>query len=267
MFCLDKGKVRMADPSWWRSGARVEDYAAHDFADFAQEFLRRNSDYQHEWTEAVKSAAAHSSPATRPAEKLAGRWGLCFPVRPDAAPSQEPALWLPDHAVGVVTVEGPAEPLKFTPPGGSEVVAEHLIGDERHLVLRSGAIRIRLCLRQAPARSAPTFVITLDAYAAKRLTAAGVAERVLQGASEHLPKLPAPTPYQCRRLIQMLRLHDALQGGAAIRDVAFGLIFPRMVPLIGAAWKGSGERRHAHRLVAQVRQMIGGGYRRLLLYG
>lgn len=259
--------MRMADPSSWRSGASAEEYAAHDFADFAQEFLRRNSDYQHEWAQVRESAAVTTASAAGSGEQLAGRWGLCVPVRPDAVPSQEPALWLPDHAVRVVTIEGPAEPLMFTPPGGTEVVAEHLIGDERHLVLRSGANRIRLCLRQSSARSAPTFVITLDAYAAKRLAMAGVAERVLRGANGRLPKLSAPTPYQCRRLIQMLRLHDALQGGAAIRDVAFGLIFPRMTPLTGAAWKGSGERRHAHRLVAQVRQMIGGDYRRLLLYG
>jgi len=157
--------------------------------------------------------------------------------------------------------------LAFAPPTGAEIVVEHLVGDERHLVLRSGANRIRLCLRQASARNAPTFVITRDAHAAKRLAAAGLAERMLHGASGHLPKPSAPTPYQRRRLIQMLNIHDALQNDAAIRDVAFGLIFSRMTPLFGAAWKGSGERRHAHRLVAQIRQMIGGGYRRLLLYG
>ncbi|MGE8134148.1 DNA -binding domain-containing protein [Novosphingobium subterraneum] len=257
----------MADPSPWRSGASAEHYAAHDFADFAQEFLRRNSDYQHEWAEVTECAAATLTSATGSETELARRWGLCVPVRPDATPRQEPALWLPHQAVGVVTIEGPAGPLMFTPPGDTEVVAEHLIGDERHLVLRSGAVHLRLCLRQAPTRSVPTFVISLDANAAKRLVAVGVAERVLQGASGRLPKLPAPTPYQCRRLIQMLRLHDALQGGAAMRDIAFGLIFPRMVPLTGAAWKGSGERRHTHRLIAQVRQMIGGGYRQLLLCG
>lgn len=256
----------MADPSLWRSGASAEHYAAHDFADFAQEFLRRNSDYQHEWAEATAAATAPSASGAGSAKELAGRWGLSSPVCPDASPMQEPALWSPDHAVGVVTIEGPAEPSMFTPPGDTEVVAEHLIGDERHLVLRSDAVRIRLCLRQSSIRVAPTFVIALDAYAAKRLAVVGIVERVLQGASGRLPKLPAPTPYQCRRLIQMLRIYDALQDGAAIRDVAFGLIFPRMTPLTGAAWKGSGERRHAHRLVTQVRQMIGGGYRRLLLY-
>ncbi|MDE1943841.1 MAG: DUF2285 domain-containing protein [Betaproteobacteria bacterium] len=257
----------MADPSSWRSDASVEHYAVHDFADFAQEFLRRNSDYQREWAEMTAPDAVMSASATRSEDGLVGRWGLCFPVRPDASPMQEPALWRPEHAVGVVTIEGPAELLLFAPRAGVEVAADHLIGDERHLVLRSGAVRIRLCLRQSSDRVAPTFVITVDAYAVKRLAVAGIAELVLQGANVRLPKRLAPTPYQCRRLIQMLRLHDALQGGAAVRDVAFGLIFPRMTPLTGAAWKGSGERRHAHRLVAQVRQMIGGGYRRLLLYG
>jgi hypothetical protein len=65
----------------------------------------------------------------------------------------------------------------------------------------------------------------------------------------------------------LLGIHDALEDGASIREVAFTQMFPRMRPLHGAEWKAAGERRHAHRLVAQVRQMIGGGYRRLLLYG
>lgn len=51
---------------------RAAPYAQHDFPDFAQEFLRRNSAYR-----------AHHAAASRgtDTEKLARTWGLHFPVR------------------------------------------------------------------------------------------------------------------------------------------------------------------------------------------
>ncbi|WP_238550607.1 DUF6499 domain-containing protein [Blastomonas sp. AAP53] len=54
-------------------------YAAHDFADFAQEFLRRNTDYRAEFDRTAKTKAPTET-ATR--EGLAGRWGLSWPFRP-----------------------------------------------------------------------------------------------------------------------------------------------------------------------------------------
>ena len=48
------------------------------------------------------------------------------------------------------------------------------------------------------------------------------------------------------------------------RDLAFGLVFPRHRPLTGATWKGSGERRHTLRLIADARRLVTSGYRKLL---
>lgn len=54
---------------------RSEGFLAHDFADFAQEFLRRNAAYRdHVWLEYAKR-----TPAQDRGEDLARRWGLCFP--------------------------------------------------------------------------------------------------------------------------------------------------------------------------------------------
>ncbi|GAY19943.1 hypothetical protein SFOMI_0465 [Sphingobium fuliginis] len=48
------------------------------------------------------------------------------------------------------------------------------------------------------------------------------------------------------------------------RDLAFGLVFPRHRPLAGATWKGSSERRHTLRLIADARRLVISGYRKLL---
>lgn len=71
----------MDDHSSWRSPSAADHYAAHDFADFAQEFLRRNGDYQREWAEIDKHAVEASGHPDHLKEGLAGRWGLCFPLR------------------------------------------------------------------------------------------------------------------------------------------------------------------------------------------
>lgn len=80
LFCLNKGKVRMTDHPSWRSPTVADDYAGHDFADFAQELLRRNSDYCREWAQTQTCAAESASQADQLREGLAGRWGLCFPL-------------------------------------------------------------------------------------------------------------------------------------------------------------------------------------------
>ena len=176
-------------------------------------------------------------------------------------------MWLPELLPGVVVLEDPGPPSAFIPPSGVEIIADHTAFGERHLVLASISGRVRLCIRHAATRDIPAFVVTVDAHSAKRLTAAAVAERILFWPDTARPKQAVPTVYQRQRLIQMLTIHDALFRGGSIRDIAFGLIFPTSHPLTGAAWKGSGERRHASRLVAELRRMVSGGYRKLLLQG
>ncbi|WP_309751274.1 transcriptional regulator domain-containing protein [Novosphingobium sp.] len=71
----------MTEHPSWRSSSTAEDYAAHDFADFAQEYLRRNADYRREWEETEQAAVDAEDHADQLREGLAGRWGLCFPLR------------------------------------------------------------------------------------------------------------------------------------------------------------------------------------------
>lgn len=213
----------------------------------------------------------HVQPSPRPRPINCGRvWpddgAFAFPCAPDAEPDENPALWSPEDMPGVVMLESPASSA-FTLPTNIEILADHVVAGERHLVLASLAGRVRLCIRQSAFRNVPTMVITMDAHAAKRLDAAAVAEGIVF--RQILPKsrISVPTAYQRRRLVLMLKVHDALLGGASHRDIAFEHIFPRNHPLAGAEWKGSSECRHTHRFISELRQMVSAGYRRLLLQG
>mgnify|MGYP007034352963 CR=1 FL=1 len=69
----------MAASRGWRSPQTAEHYANHDFADFAQEFLRRNAEYRRDHAETIARIADHPQTEKQEQEGLAGRWGLSFP--------------------------------------------------------------------------------------------------------------------------------------------------------------------------------------------
>lgn len=160
-----------------------------------------------------------------------------------------------------------ADPSRAIPmPRASEPLVEVSTVAERNLVIGIGVARLRLCIRHAPRCSTPRLAIPCDAGCTLRLAAAARFQRVTQG--RHLPfdRSSPPSPYQRRRFTQLLMLHDALEAGASTRELAFGLVLPNHRPLGGALWKGSSERRHVLRLIADARRLVSGGYRALLLH-
>ena len=160
-----------------------------------------------------------------------------------------------------------AEPARAIPlPSGSEPLVDIATGEERHIVAAHGTARLRLCVRLAPSRPFPTYAIPCDSACALRLAAASHLQRVMRGDRIAADRAALPTTNQRARYTGLLRIHDALEAGASSRDLAFGLVLPNHRPLAGAIWKGSGERRHVLRLIADARRLIATGYRRLLLH-
>lgn len=149
-------------------------------------------------------------------------------------------------------------------PPGFEPLADHSDLNEHHLVVAKDAARLRLCLRATPPRCPDCLVILRDRCAVVRLAAAARFERVTRGLRPGPDRAASPSAYRRSRLVQLLSIYDALEAGADQRDIAFGLVFPRHRPLIGANWKGSSERRHTLRLIADARRLVTGGYRKLL---
>jgi Family of unknown function (DUF6499) len=69
----------MSGGSTWRSRSTAADFVSHDYADFAQEFLRRNEGYGEDHGATERRIAKRPGSAASEREGLAGRWGLSFP--------------------------------------------------------------------------------------------------------------------------------------------------------------------------------------------
>jgi hypothetical protein len=83
----------------WRSEANAQRYADHDYADFAQEFLHRNHDYQRDFADTYARIASQPAIADAEKEGLAGRWGLRFPHRSSIQPAHQPSALVIDGIV------------------------------------------------------------------------------------------------------------------------------------------------------------------------
>lgn len=256
----------MSGGSSWRSPSTADQYRHHDYADFAQEFLNRNASYRQDHADTLARIAEFPQTEQGEQEGLSRRWGLSFPTDPHASPRVNPALWSPDAAPDVVIIEAADPALAIPLPPGSEPLVEIATDGGRHVVVAHYTARLRLCVRHAPCLTVPSFLIPRDEACSLRLAAAARLQRATQG--EHAPpdRSALPSAYQRARLVQLLHLQDALEAGASSRDLAFGLVFPNHRPLAGAMWKGSGEKRHVLRLIAEARRFITSGYRKLLLH-
>lgn len=108
----------MGLPSNWRSPGYADDYADHDFADFAQEFLRRNPDYRSDHARTVeKGDPARDGPGQNAA--IAGKWGLLFRLRSPGRSSHRTRTLAarcgtrgPDPDAGTVTAIRSAAPAR-----------------------------------------------------------------------------------------------------------------------------------------------------------
>jgi hypothetical protein len=71
----------MSGNTSWQSPDTNGRYENHDYADFAQEFLRRNPDYRRDFSRTEQRVALAPELAVKEREGLARRWGLSFPLR------------------------------------------------------------------------------------------------------------------------------------------------------------------------------------------
>lgn len=82
----------------------------------------------------------------------------------------------------------------------------------------------------------------------------------------HFPSVPHRQSLRFERQLTALRVHDALQDGASIRDVGILLFGSARVR---AEWPGRGEalKSQTRRLIGLARTMVSGGYKSLLYQG
>lgn len=81
----------MSEGSTWRSQSTAAAYANHDYADLAQEFLRRNARYGQDHALSDQRVSEHPEFAQEEQEGLARRWGLSFSLPPDGVAYPRPS--------------------------------------------------------------------------------------------------------------------------------------------------------------------------------
>lgn len=148
---------------------------------------------------------------------------------------------------------------------GFDRLAEVSFGADHHMVVAKGDARFRLCIQMSQRHSHDCLIIPHDNHLAARLRSAARYEKAVNGGRLGPDRTASPPACWRARLVLLLAIHDGLETGASARDLAFGLVYARHQPLSGAAWKGSDERRHTLRLIAETRRIVNGGYRKLLL--
>jgi hypothetical protein len=72
----------MRNQSDWRSQATQQKFAGFDYADCAQEFVRRSPDYRLDYERTKARIAGGGVNEGHELEVLARRWGMIFPVCP-----------------------------------------------------------------------------------------------------------------------------------------------------------------------------------------
>jgi hypothetical protein len=113
-------------------------------------------------------------------------------------------------------------------------------------------------------RCSDHLVIPRDGLTALRLAAALRFEQAARGRRHGRDRSAMPTFYQRLRFVRLLSICDAVAAGASAREVAYEIVL-RNRPLFSSAdWKGSGERRHVVRLIAEARRLVNRGYLKIL---
>ena len=245
-------------------GASSADYAyLHDSdrAGLMWEWLRRDAAYVSWYVRA--SAVTCGDPP------VALRWRLLLAEDPAVTARHARLFWRADLDPGALRVI--ARPAVSRDPAGWSF--HHLrrflslICDaegREHAVLSDGQHHIRLDVEEGTLAEGPvTLHYLLDRgrdadrqlETVRRLAALRADRRF---SNERFPL----DPHSPRNAL-VLRVHDALRGGATQRDIAQILVGPERVQ---GEWHGRSDalRSRVRRLVGEARRLAAGGYRRLL---
>jgi hypothetical protein len=205
-------------------------------------------------------AASGGSPAD-------GGWFFAFD--PDLTAAAAPALWRP-QACAFVTIARPA-PKGFAALRlaeiieGPEIVAELLSYRDWHVVLHAGGRRYRLLIRRCLANERLAFLTPADAHIELRASMIMALHRELLDLGGARPA-PDGTlgPSERWRLIQWIRLLDAMAEGTSPREIAATLLLEDARSYSAAEWDASSERRRIARWQRAAVAMRDGGLSTLL---
>lgn len=197
----------------------------------------------------------------------AGGWFFAFD--PDLSAAAAPALWRP-QACAFVTIARPA-PKGFAAlrlaeiVDGPEVAAELLSYREWHVVLLAGGRRYRMLIRRCLSNERIAYLTPADAQTELRASMIMALHRELLdlGGGRAAPE-GVPGPSERWRLVQWLRLLDAMTEGAPAREIAATLLLAEAREYSASEWDASSERRRIARWQRAAIAMRDGGFSTLL---
>lgn len=203
-----------------------------------------------------------------PRSQNIGGWSFAFD--PDLHAASVPAIWAP-HVTALMVILDTA-PDGFSTLTSSDmrhvfmVAIEIERADGCYLVVNVGDTRYRLWVRDDRPHQALAYLIIGDEHiAARRAIAAGFHDNVQGGRSTHSPSCLHPGASERWRLIQFLRLLDALDEDASARELAATLIAADARAFTAAEWDASRERKRISRWTEKAIAMRDGDFRELLL--
>lgn len=221
----------------------------------------------------TRAIALPIAPPPRPAGRaprfggLPATGGWFFAFDPDASAEHNPALWRPDLCASVA-IAAPA-PSGITGralsdvAASAEIAAELIAHREWHIVLAIGGHHVRLSIADCLSDEPLAYVVPADGHVPERQAATGALDFWLSSRSASTaPGQPGPS--ERWRLVQWLRLLDALADKVPPRDLAATLILADARNFSAAEWDASSERRRLARWQRRAIAMRDGGYLGLL---
>lgn len=228
----------------WRARLRLS------VPDLAWEFLRRNTDY----------AAEFARVARRPAQ-VDPRWGLRFGADPAIAAPDAEVIWRADAAPGlVVPFEEDGARLSAEPRTWRPRERGRRADDGLHVRLPEG---LQLQYRGRARPDGPLLVVlTFDQDLGLRVRAVERLNRAVEGL---VPPPSHVTAAQRERLAKSLVALEGAIAGDSYRSIGAAVFGAEAIDR--EVWRTSSIRAATIRLVQAGRQLMRGGYLRLLRGG
>lgn len=231
-------------------------------ADLAWEWLRRDPHYRPSAHASVTTAGAVTVLDPAPTDCIA-RWG-CLNM-PDARTTwtDAPLLWSRDVDPSVLDVLALPVTDRLGPPfdlatcGAMATVINAV--DRQHVLLRDHAGSVRLDLHSGSLLDGPVSLV----FSLAGMESSEPALRQFLHL-QRTGRFPARSSQACqhlRRQVRALRVHDALVGGASIREIGI-LLFG--VDRVRDEWADEALKSQCRRLISLARDMAAGGYLTLL---
>ena len=199
-----------------------------------------------------------------------GTGGWSFAADPDPSPTRRPAIWEPSVAAAILQLRPDPSASRGcdarTIVGDAAIVGQHTEGAQLHIVLASSGRRHRLTIIGNPLDAEPlAYILPTDSFwELRRAAMSAFHEQIHLGLLRPRPACLDPGRSERWRLVQWLRLLDALPEGVSARDLAVELIARDARRYSAAEWDGSSERKRIARWQRQALAVRDGGYLRLL---